>query len=479
MSGIRSVLVVGSAVAALVLVGGATAREAAPVTPIGASLSSPGAVARYLTSLGIDPKRVVVQRGAGNYAGSSCPGAGWTCTSTSHPVVQIAPSGGRNVFRCATARCAVVQVSTAALATNTASCIRKTGEQEDQGNPITQTCLITQSGAAANKAVVFEKAKKLRGLTQDVSQTAQIVQLATGPGSGNTACVSQVLILSVSPRPQGAVTESSNGHQLISIKQDSPSGSNLVGNAKATDENAACDSANPMTQSQTISQTATSSGGIAQNENATGSGPNSLIDVEQNQSTPSASGANSSSFNQSSSLTAQAYTPAGPVSQTQSSAGGGLKATVNQLSTGLSTSSATQTETQTEDADKSSSDGTLPTGALTQTQYGPVRCCSNQVSNSSDMFTINQSSTQDNDTQQNQTNTVAADCSSTGNCIVTQMTTVDGSSTTNTQTGASVSTSINCTGSTCTTPTSTFDGSRGTGSLSTLGPVRHEVVRSR
>lgn len=441
MLGLRSVLVVGGAVVALVLVGGATARDASGVTSIAASISSPSAAARYLTSLGIDAKDVVVQRGARNYAGSSCPGAGWTCTSTSHPVVQIASAGGRNVFTCSTPTCAVVQASKSSLATNTASCIRTTG--------ITQACSITQSGAAANQAVVVETALKTTGLTQSASQTAQIVQQATGTGNGNTACVLQTMTLSSSSGTKNsAVTESLDGHQSISIKQDSTSGPNVVGNATS---GGACASASPMTQSQTISQTATSSAGITQTENATGSGPNSLIDVEQNQGTPRASGTNSSKFSQSSSLTAQAYTDVGLVSQSQSSPGGGLKATVNQLSTAVSTSSATQTETETADADKLDRSTPFP-GTLTQTQYGPVRCCSNQESNPADTFTVTQSSTQDNDTHQNQTNNVAADCATSGNCTVTQTTAVNGGEpTVNIQSGPTVSTQTTCTGTICTT----------------------------
>src|SRR3954453_6273158 len=86
-------------------------------------------------------------------------------------------------------------------------------------------------------------------------------------------------------------------------------------------------------------------------------------------------------------------------------------------------------------------------------------------------FTINNTSSQNNDTGQGQTNTEQGDCSTSGSCTATQTTNVDGQTTTNTQSGQTVATSINCTGTSCETPTITFDGSPGTGSPpATLGP---------
>jgi hypothetical protein len=61
-----------------------------------ANLSTRAGAARYLRAIGLDPRGLVIQRGARNYAGANCPGAGWSCTSTAHPVVQIASAGGQN-----------------------------------------------------------------------------------------------------------------------------------------------------------------------------------------------------------------------------------------------------------------------------------------------------------------------------------------------------------------------------------------------
>jgi hypothetical protein len=441
-----------------------------------ANLSTVAGAMRYLRAIGLDPDRVVVQRGVRNYAGPSCPGTGWTCTSTADPVVQIAAPGGANRFHCATASCVVVQ-TTAAVATNTAKCIRTRG--------ITQSCSISQTSATAdNVAIVVEIATKMSGLTQNASSTAQITQQATGSSNSNTACVYQSVTLEGSTiATKGTpVTVTLNAHQSISITQDSAAGGNVVQNATTAGVCGAPGSL--LTQAQTLTSRATGGGAITQNENAAASGPNMLLDIAQNQSPGflgSASGANRAAFSQTNSVVAVARTLVGPVSQTQSSPVGGLEATVNQFSHDVSTIVAQQTETQCEHAQTSGPfsptcvTGDPPSYSLTQVQYGPVRkgaCCSTQGDNPGSTFTVEQRSTQDNDTHQNQTNQVEADCSTSGSCTVTQTTTVDGQTTTNTQTAQTVDTSISCTGTSCSTaPSIVFDGSPGTGPPpATLGP---------
>src|SRR6266516_1408907 len=148
-----------------------------------ANLKTVAGVKRYLRAIGVNPTGVVIQRGAHSYAGPSCPGAGWSCASTAHPVVQVAAAGGRNTFLCTTGSCAVVQATrsatatkttrslTAAAAMNKATCIKTTGA--------TQSCSINQTNATAdNQAIVVENVPKTTGLTQTVSATAQITQRA-------------------------------------------------------------------------------------------------------------------------------------------------------------------------------------------------------------------------------------------------------------------------------------------------------------
>ncbi|MEP6639994.1 MAG: hypothetical protein ABJC39_11635 [Chloroflexota bacterium] len=310
---------------------------------------------------------------------------------------------------------------------------------------------------------------KLTGLTQNASQTAQIVQTATGgPGpsaNSNTTCVLQKTTIDGSTQvgKNGMpITVTLDAHQSISIKQDSLNGDNAVKNANAV--TGACDTS-ALTQSQSLTSKASGPASITQKENAAASGPNLLLDIEQNQSSGFlgiANGQNTSAFSQTSTQAASAGTVAGPVSQTQSTApGGGLQANVNQFSHGLSTSTATQTESQCEHATPTnatpatcdaSTHAQIPPGyTLSQAQYGPVRCCSNQADNSGDMFTVTQTSTQSNDSGANQTNDVQADCTTSGTCTATQTTTVNGTTTTNAQTGSDVHTQTTCSGSDCTT----------------------------
>ena len=464
-----------------------------------ANLSTRAGVVRYLRAIGVDPRGLVIQRGARNYAGPNCPGAGWACTSTAHPVVQITAAGGRNTFFCTTGSCAVVQATRSGTATKTrsltalalapankAACVKTTG--------LSQSCSISQtSTTASNKAIVIETTTKMSGLTQTASFTAQITQRTTGSGTMNTACLHQDAWIdgTTTAKKGTSVTVTLNAHQSASIIQDAMSGGNTVQDASPS--TADC-SANPLTQNQKLTSTATGSGPIIQYENQSGSTlPNVYLDIEQNQSTgfkgnASVSGVNKAVFSQTNALTAIAVTPNGAVNQTQSSASGGIQAIVNQWShddTHPSTISATQTETQCEHAQVSSTpspscDLTHPmTGPTqyspTQIQFGPVSNVgsrsptaasrslafvrkdpgSTQGDNPNDSFTIIQNSTQNNDTHvaQNQSNTVQGACTTSGNCTVTQTTTVDGQPpTTNTQSGKNVDTTTSCTGTICTKP---------------------------
>ena len=458
-------------------------------------VSTRASIVHYLRSIHVNPKGVVIQRGLRNYAGPSCPGRAWRCARTQHAVVQIARPGGMNRFLCRTARCAVLQVA-AAASRNRATCIKTTG--------LGASCSITQSNSAGNTALIWEDAGKLTGLTQTAVYSASIVQQSAS--GANLACVHQSIFIdgsTTNTRSSGA-TVTLEAHQSIFVKQDSTSGSNTAENAANPSTGVYTCASTAMSQDQKLTSTATSKGVVTQNENAaqspcpdgvSGDNANMCLDIEQNQSTGfkgSASGANSATFLQTNSLSATANSPTG-VSQTQSSVnpsgpGGGLVGTVNQDSSGLSTATATQSETQCEDAaktgltkdqcDPSDPDFAEAPSSLTQNQYGPVGLAkfshkrrgrhfyktlkglgtatqTGSPPNSGDTFTINQSSTQNNDqgSGSTQTNTVQGDCSTPGNCTDTQTTNINGSTTTTTQSGQDVNTSTNCTGSTCQTTT--------------------------
>jgi hypothetical protein len=258
-------------------------------------------------------------------------------------------------------------------------------------------------------------------------------------------------------------------HQSVTIKQDvlGSGANNAVSGATSS---GACNGT--LGQNQTLTSTANGSGSITQNENAAsslcGDGvatdfANMCLDIEQNQGSGNlvATGPNNATFTQTNLLSGVANTSVGPVNQTQSSASGGLVGTVNQYSAGKSTAVATQSETQCEDAHPPvhTTPGTCDTVAdppsytVTQKQFGPVSKglgTATQSGNSGDSFTINQASTQNNDTGQNQQNTLQGDCNTPGNCTDTQNTNINGTPGTTTQSGQNVNVTTTCTGSSCT-----------------------------
>jgi hypothetical protein len=467
-------------VCAVAVLAGSIGAGAAPTPAKHAiDLSTNTGVREYLRSVGISPRGVVIQRGAKNYAGPRCPGKRWTCTR-SHRVVQIASHRGRNTFRCASVRCVVVQYAKSALAVsttlpvNTAKCIKTKG--------LTQSCSITQSSATAdNEAIVVEgqvAGAKSSGLTQTATYTATVRQTATGGlsvANGNRVCLLQSVNVdgSTTAKKGMPVTVTLNGLESASIVQDSLYGDNVVKNAKQVGTTWECDAdGTRLTQSQTLSSIANGSARIEQNQNATATAPNLLLDIKQNktQTTPGDSlGENHAAFLQSSTLSAIAGTPVGPVIQKQATELGGLQATVNQFAHGISTSDPEQTEIQCEHAQIGSvpanttcTTGPPPTYSLTQEQHGPMRKGGDpsvQGDNPDDTFIVTQTSQQANDTHEMQTNLIQGDCSTTGDCTVTQNTNINGTPSTNTESGQNVNTQTTCTGSDCesTGPTTTGD----------------------
>ena len=501
----RILTVFAALAAAVVVVGSSGAVTAKERGVAKIDVSTRSAVIHYLRSIHVNPRNVVIQRGVRNYAGPNCPGKGWRCAATKRTVVQIARPGGQNFFRCARARCAVVQFAApgktaakgksffAAGKKNKAACIKTTG--------ITQSCSITQNSTTdANEAIVYMNAGKLTGLTQSASSTASITQRATSSGA-NTACVLQNITMdgttNVSAKKGTPVNVNLAAHQSIAIKQDSGSGGNAVQNASLSGSTASCASGDLM-QSQTLTSTGIGSGPITQNENAVDTGPNMLLDIAQNRSDGFlgvSSGLNKAPFTQTNTLTALAATaaygtPAGQVNQTQSSAGGGIQATVNQYSSDKSTADATQVETQCVHAQLGTGTPTCVSGPgnafVNQEQHGPASVAkrshsrargfhlvrkgggpSVQEGNPNNTFTVSQTSTQDADDGATQTNGVQGDCTTSGNCTANQTTDINDQQTSNSASGQTVSATINCNGSSCIA----FNGAPGTNAPpATLGP---------
>jgi hypothetical protein len=448
------VAVIGAA--ALVSASGAATPKANQIAHI--NVSTRAAVVRYLRSIHVNPRGVVIQRGARNYAGASCPGTGWTCASTRHTVVQVARAGGRNRFACSTGRCSVVQFAPLALpANNFASCVKTAG--------LAQACAIAQTtSSGTNTAVVYEKASTNAGLSQSTNSNAVITQKATSSGSNNACVYQETSLTNSSTVTKGALTLTQESHQSVTVKQDSASGPNLADSS--ANSGGGCDGSAPITQVQTLTGTSTGPVAVTQKQNAANKGANMTIDIEQNEGAANgiANGTNDANFTQTNTLTAVANSNGGPIAQTQSSVNGGLLGTINQDTTGVSTATTTQTETQCEDAAKTGlsscdhpndADASEAPSSLTQTQFGPVHkgvgTATQTGDNPGDTFSISQTSTQDNDQGpgSHQTNDLEGDCSTPGDCTVTQTTVIDGQTNENTASGQDVDTTTNCTGSDC------------------------------
>ena len=420
-------------------------------------VSTRAAVIDYLRSIHVNPSGVVIQRGARNYAGAVCPGERWSCSTTKHTVVQVAPAGGRNAFFCARANCAVVQIASAALVDNTAKCVKKHG--------LAQRCSITQSNSSGgdNTAIVYQKVATGAGMTQIARLKATITQRSTS--GTNTACADQEVVLHNANHGKGHLTVTQEAHQSLTVRQNSTTGDNRA--VSSTFASGSCDSGHAITQNQTLTSKNSGHGSVTQRQNAVNHGANVTIDIEQNQGVAKgvASGSNGASFVQDSTLTAIANSSKGPIRQIQSSVNGGLLGTINQDSSGGSVANTTQNEIQCEDAAKAGltschevdPDAAEAPSLLTQIQFGPVRkglgTSTQTRGGSADVFTIDQTSTQDNDQGpgSSQTENVEGDCSTDGNCSITQTVTVDGLPTENFASGQNLDATTTCSGTDCVT----------------------------
>jgi len=436
--------------------------SSAATAKVGGGLTTRAAVVHYLRSTHMNLRGVVIERGLRNYAGANCPGTGWTCTTATHPVVQVAAPGGTNTFRCSAARCAVLQIASQRAGTNTALCGKTSGS--------TQRCRILQvSSSANNKAVVYETISNSKGLSQTARSTVSIMQRAYGPASianSNTACVYQAIALARSGKVHsGPVNLTQAAHQTVTIRQDSKYGGNSA--AASATRRGQC-TGDAILQRQTLDSNLTGQNSISQKQNAKDTGANVIVDIEQNQSPGfrgTAHGANSADFSQYSALTAIANTAGGPgpVAQWQSSVHGGLLGTINQDSRDVSTALTTQTEIQCEDAaattglktcDTSDPDAATGPLSLSQTQIGPVHKgvgTATQTGNAADTFSIQQSSTQNDDQGpgSQQENNVQGDCVTDGGCTLFQLLDIDGQDTSNTESGQNLNHTVDCHGTNC------------------------------
>lgn len=397
MKSIRFAAFVAAIFVAATLIGsaGAGSSVSAPLV----DLSTDQAVMNYLTSLGIDPTGVVVQRGALNYAGPSCPGAGWTCT-TSTKVVQVAQPGGQNQVACGaganlipdsylttnltqTQVSQLVASSSLALPLSTCTVVQAGGAQTNASRCVmrespepstTQDCTIIQPGTAdpnaSNKAFVLEVADQNTGPNQDATQHARIEQTALA-GAQNFAHVIQ----SVKQSTKIGTAQTQQGDQKTCASQSSEAGNEFsqVIQSLAQKEQA---QGSPAQQQNTAFEQKTCTAP------AISSTANTFAAVDQE----SDSGALESHLNQSHNLDARAANAtAGSQTQGTPPPNGGVQGKVFQSSSGTAKSFGLQNEDQ-------NLAGNSPT--ITQKQFGPLTCCATQSTNPNDNAKIDQTSSQ-------------------------------------------------------------------------------------
>ena len=197
-----------AAVAMLAVLPSAAAKSNGPAGAQSLGNMSTPEIRSYLRSLGVNTRGLVIQRGERNYAGPSCPGRAWNCT-TSTRVVQVSQrqaiagdddddDDDENRFVCRRVRgpgsqttdasppvqsCEIMQ---GAASSNSATCEIST---TSSGAHISQTCLITQGGTSNTAVAKLTAVLRGTATTQDVDQRIEILQ--TGGGSGNTITASE------------------------------------------------------------------------------------------------------------------------------------------------------------------------------------------------------------------------------------------------------------------------------------------------
>jgi hypothetical protein len=389
---------------------GSVARGGVSLRP---DLSSRRAIVRYLRSVGIRQRGIVVQRGLRNYAGPRCPGKRWNCT-TARRVVQVGWSthgGPVNRTECSAPSCEIVQI--APNADNDAKCLQQTGEN--------QSCRIVQNGHT-NLATVVQKILQKDRPARTGTQKAYVDQTASG--SSNTANVTQDLVQHTNVRSAGSIVQSLLADQFVDVQQN---GSGGVANTANTFQKLKQDAVARATGQTTPVQQMLNDHDL---DPSTPRNTSAVIDQT------SGTGPNTVTRRQAHELNAMATAVRGDIEQVQGSPDGGLDGSsddpIHQESAGLSNSDNDQSKQLNLSA------STSPPGVVTQMQSDPVYCCSAQIGNADNLFTLDQSSTVlASDPAATQTIQVHGNLSSSGNVVLNQTTNVDGEVETSSCTGSS------------------------------------------
>jgi hypothetical protein len=342
---------VGAVVTAVVAIASASAGTTPTATGHARiDTSSRAAIYKYLRSQGLDPAKVVIQRGARVYAGPHCPGRRWHCTRATRvfqagTVAKAECTGNPTVTGPSAPPDQSCSFSQAA-SVNSASC--KLSMTTD-APAVTQNCTISQTGDQ-NTALVLETISQTNGAGGSASQNASVDQTGT---TQNKSTITQ------------SITQTATS-SIVSSQSQEANQNVTVGQRGATSATAV-DNSSTVAQTQSLKESASGTAGATQTQNSADNGPDTEATVTQD----SGGGINTSDLAQSETLSAS--TAAAGASQTQGSRAGGNDGTADQhsLAPGYSTSSAKQSKTYTANA---------PAGA-TQTQFDPSICCSVQTGN--------------------------------------------------------------------------------------------------
>ncbi len=435
-----------------------------------ADLSTRAGASRYLRAVGLDPRQVVIQRGARNYAGRTCPGKRWTCT-TSRRVLQV---GAINLYSCgpngsgsSPNDCTIIQSGG-----GTATCA------ETSSANVTQKCSITQTNTtpgANNNAVVvqiFAQTGTQSG-TQTATQNASIIQSNTHGGSNNAGVTQNVVQLlgrgaaalnddpnnadDFTPATTSPITQQQDAYQRLYVKQDTSNvGTAQAGNNTATIlqtqlQRARADHASKITQLQnTLDADGLGNCPVINavlddpfanqcntvQQGSTGTGGKNTLQVRHDYR----------QFQAASNCCAAAAGKQAQGSITDSSHGG-LDHRFSQSSSGLSSQTSNQVERQIQRRTS------IGAAGMSAESHGPVRKGSgSQTGNAADKATQTQDSRQVSTpaTGAVLTNIVSDQCASQGNCSGTQHVDSNGTVKDNSQSGSSITIAVTCSSTSCT-----------------------------
>lgn len=439
-----------------------------------ADLRTHAGAARFLRAIGLDPRHVVIQLGTRNYAGPKCPGRGWTCTKARR-VLQM---GTANLYTCSPRTAGSSPNSCVILQNNGAGNGTATCTEVSTG-PV-QTCSVTQVSTTGTNTANVTQGLAQGGLgsgTQNATQNAVVLQ-TTGNGA-NKAFVTQGLVQALgrgsdhsdedandsddfTPAVSTQITQQQDAHQNVYVKQVATGGSNASTINQGQLQVERADHAPKITQLQNTnlataptidtnpssSDPATKVSACPTLSAADDPYANQCNTVQQTSSSGTDNSQVRQSYNEFQAASNCCTTQQGSQIQGRADQKGGLDHRFTQASSGLSTQSSDQVERQIQRR------SLIGAAGVAHEQHGPTRKgTGTQTGNGGDAATQNQSSTQLSTPgpNPNNTNLLSDQCTSSGNCSVTQTTNENGVQTTKTDSGPSITVVTSCAPN-CNTP---------------------------